>query len=73
MAERLKDEIGLNIISLDGLRIKVTVSIGIAFLNPTEVFCSPEKLVEAADKMLYAAKNAGRDRILVDFNPAKTL
>lgn len=42
----------------------VTVSVGVAFVQPTPGR-SPEGLVQLADEALYAAKNAGRNRAQV--------
>lgn len=41
---------------------QVTVSVGIATLQPGAACRGPSALVEAADVALYAAKNAGRNR-----------
>ena len=48
---------------------KITISIGVAFF-PTEAN-SIESLIKLADTALYAAKQAGRDRIVFakDMNP----
>lgn len=40
----------------------VTISAGIATVNPARDV-APESLLKRADKMLYKAKNAGRDRV----------
>lgn len=45
----------------DGSRFRVTVSIGVAQLEPAE---TAETLIQRVDKALYAAKHAGRDRVL---------
>ena len=42
--------------------VKVTVSIGVA-ASSKEV-AEPEKVLKAADKMLYKAKKAGRNRVM---------
>jgi len=47
--------------------VKVTVSIGLANIGPNE---KPEALIERADKALYKAKGAGRDRVVVAKNKA---
>jgi diguanylate cyclase (GGDEF)-like protein/PAS domain S-box-containing protein len=60
VAERLRKAIGELVIDLDGKAITVTVSIGVAECGGAD---SPSSLVSAADKCLYAAKQAGRNRI----------
>ena len=42
-------------------RAKVTVSIGVA--APDKAHTTPEKVLKAADKVLYQAKKAGRNRV----------
>jgi diguanylate cyclase (GGDEF)-like protein len=44
-----------------GLRIDVTISLGAAELSP--VTSNPITFIRAADERLYAAKNAGRNRV----------
>ncbi len=63
LAERLRKVIEQHPVAVDeGPAVAVTVSIGIAAFP--EVPCKePEDLVEAADKALYRAKDAGRNRI----------
>ena len=45
--------------------MKVTVSIGVAVLDPATMV-DPEDLVQAADQAMYAAKAAGKNRISVE-------
>lgn len=47
----------------DGRVIELTISIGVAALTPADQ--SPEDLVAAADRALYEAKDAGRNRVSV--------
>jgi diguanylate cyclase (GGDEF)-like protein len=42
--------------------IHITVSIGVA--SPNRRMATPEKVLKAADKVLYKAKKAGRNRVL---------
>jgi two-component system, cell cycle response regulator len=61
-AERLRKLVETTYIPLDGKDFKATVSIGFATFPATP--CKTlEELVEAADKALYRAKHAGRNRV----------
>jgi diguanylate cyclase (GGDEF)-like protein len=62
MAERIRRLVESTPITIDGKTIKATVSIGVASF-PSTPCKTLEQLVEAADKALYRAKNAGRNRI----------
>lgn len=42
----------------------VTISVGIATLEPDSRPCEPEELVRAADAALYEAKRSGRNRVV---------
>lgn len=53
----------------NALRPHVTLSIGVASLDQTRLN-EPARLIEAADKALYAAKRGGRDRVVVDGDTA---
>ena len=54
-----------------GGSIRVTASLGLATLDGTSGFRRVSDLIEAADRCVYAAKRAGRDR-LVRFDPRGT-
>jgi GGDEF domain-containing protein len=43
---------------------RVTVSVGVATLNP-ETMESPDAILKAADKACYQAKQRGKDRVVV--------
>jgi two-component system cell cycle response regulator len=59
VAERMREEVGATAVERDGLRLTVTVSLGVAAWDPDE---PPELLLRRADEALYAAKSFGRDR-----------
>lgn len=61
-AERLRKLVEATRIPLEGRETKATVSIGFA-TYPLTPCKTPEELVEAADKALYRAKHAGRNRV----------
>jgi diguanylate cyclase (GGDEF)-like protein len=46
-----------------GARVRCTVSVGVATLQPGEAF---DTLVGRADRAMYAAKLAGKDRVALD-------
>ena len=67
LAERLRDHIQSHHFlqefkGTQGMKIKVTVSIGVA--NFSETLTSEEALIRAADKNLYQAKEEGRNRVV---------
>lgn len=64
VAEKLRKTIpGLHIENVSSTVARVlTISIGIA-VYPDTPCCSPEELIEAADKNLYLAKQTGRNKV----------
>jgi diguanylate cyclase (GGDEF)-like protein len=60
VAERIRKELEASIFNLGMHHLKMTLSVGIASLQPED---NLESLLERADKALYEAKNAGRNRI----------
>ncbi|MDP3940267.1 MAG: GGDEF domain-containing protein [Deltaproteobacteria bacterium] len=61
MAERCRQKIESARLAMGGAAIKVTASVGIA-AYPREDVSRIEQLIELADKALYQAKEAGRNR-----------
>ncbi|HVO31309.1 MAG TPA: diguanylate cyclase [bacterium] len=61
-AERLRKIVKGAKVRWGQLEIEVTISIGIATFDGTN-YTDPEAMMQAADEKLYAAKNAGRDRV----------
>jgi diguanylate cyclase (GGDEF)-like protein len=60
-AERLRKMVSDLRIRTAGLEIQLTVSIGVGIREAD--MTDPDQMVQAADRALYAAKNAGRDRV----------
>ena len=62
LAERLRRLVESTEFVYEGHAIRVTVSIGIAILTDEE-FKDPDGFIAAADRRLYRAKQAGRNRV----------
>ncbi len=64
-AERLRAEIAnLVVLGDKGENIHFTISIGVATATPENLTDTPSSLVSRADKALYQAKEAGRNRVV---------
>jgi diguanylate cyclase (GGDEF)-like protein len=63
LAERLRAAIGGTPMTFEAVPIAVTVSIGVAEFRPSD---SVEETLSRADRNLYAAKKAGRDRVIAE-------
>ncbi|MYN45126.1 diguanylate cyclase [Pseudoduganella sp. FT93W] len=64
-AERLRQEIAaLEVKGDKGESIHFTISIGVAMAPPDNTTDTPSTLVSRADKALYQAKDAGRNRVV---------
>ncbi len=61
-AERCRRAVDGTQFAFNGTPMKVTISLGVATLLDSD-FAQPEELVSAADKYLYRAKKAGRNRV----------
>jgi two-component system cell cycle response regulator len=63
VAERLRRTVEQHAFLFEGVTIRVSVSIGISYM-PCSLIKTPEDLIGYADKALYEAKNAGRNRVV---------
>ena len=64
VSERIRAMVAGRTYMIDnGVEIHTTVSVGYATLVPGSGIKTPAELLEAADKKLYAAKSAGRNRV----------
>lgn len=61
IAERIRQTVHHNTLSINNLHVKLTVSIGVA--SAAEVDGSPDRLIALADERLYIAKRQGRNRV----------
>jgi two-component system cell cycle response regulator len=68
LAERLRKTLeSANILDTDGDRVPVTASFGVAALGKDDTL---EQLVDRADRAMYTAKSAGRNRVHICELPA---
>lgn len=65
IAEALRNAVAVSTFQFEGTVLRVTVSCGTATFVPPSGFESPERLLQAADTNLYAAKHQGRNRVVV--------
>jgi two-component system cell cycle response regulator len=70
-AERVRGLVANASIEWENEKIPVTVSIGLAHNRAGATASGAEQLVAAADKALYAAKAAGRNRVEVAASPGR--
>ena len=61
--ERMRLAVAAEAVSLDGVRLSVTTSIGVAVVSPGDG--SFETLLRRADRALYRAKDAGKNRVIL--------
>jgi two-component system cell cycle response regulator len=62
MAERLRHSVEALTVETHGVKVRVTISIGIASC-PAPNIASPDDLIREADRALYRAKQTGRNRV----------
>jgi diguanylate cyclase (GGDEF)-like protein/PAS domain S-box-containing protein len=63
LAERLRNLIAESALDVQGQGVRVTVSLGVAMVQPGE---AGEAAMKRADQLLYASKQAGRNRATFD-------
>ena len=61
VAERLREKIEIKPIIVDGLRVKVTISVGISLVSTNDE--DGHQAMERADQKLFQAKESGRNQI----------
>jgi diguanylate cyclase (GGDEF)-like protein len=69
-AERIRSAVDANLIQLGEKTLHVTISVGVA--EKSNKMDKPDELLMLADEMLYAAKNAGRNRVESCGSPQRT-
>ena len=63
IAERIREAIELSKVTLDGVAVTITVSIGCAIHDGGSI----DKTIAKADLMLYKAKETGRNRVYISW------
>ncbi len=70
LAERLRRKLAALPLHAESESIPLTASFGVSGYQGQEP-CSPEMVIEAADKMLLKAKAEGRNRVCIEMEPAR--
>ena len=66
LGERVRRAVSEIVVPVDGVSIKVTVSVGIACLAECDAHATGDLVVALADERLYRAKSGGRNRVCAD-------
>ena len=64
IADVVRSSVAASTFEFEGVLLKLTVSCGAVTFVPPRGFESPEKMLQAADANLYAAKRGGRNRVV---------
>jgi diguanylate cyclase (GGDEF)-like protein len=62
-AERIRRRVDEHVFASATARMRITISVGVALAHGTDVV-SPASLLQDADRSLYRAKSAGRNRVI---------
>lgn len=62
-AERIRSIVEANTFIINDQKVKVTISVGYAVMNPHVKFKSPQDFEKQADRYLYKAKSEGKNRV----------
>jgi diguanylate cyclase (GGDEF)-like protein len=65
VAEKLKKSVGNLTVNIDGQFDEVAINLSIGIANYPRDTIEPQMLIELADRALYKAKKAGKDRIVM--------
>ncbi len=71
LADRLREAVSKETVTVDGKSLSVTVSIGVATLSELKPEQGATELLASADARLYRAKLAGRNRVCFEPEPPK--
>ena len=71
IAESIRRTVAAKPVECDSVQVRVTVSVGVATLDPDSPLKLPAHLLKAADLAVYAAKHGGRNCVKVFSLPAK--
>lgn len=66
VAHKIRALVEETVFEYEGDRVPVTISLGVTEAAPGDI--EPEHIVQRADKLLYRAKQEGRNRVISDFD-----
>jgi diguanylate cyclase (GGDEF)-like protein len=72
VAERIRTAVREFVFLEDQTPTRITVSAGVSTWSSTRAIESVDELIRAADRALYAAKDAGRDRVVCEAEAPRT-
>ena len=69
LAERIREAVAAQVFAYDTAELRVTISLGVTWWGGDDRYTSSHELIEAVDKLLYEAKDSGRNRVVHDALP----